>query len=77
MKEQMNLELSSYLKMLRTKYNLSQADIADKLGITRQCYTNWEREPIKLDLEKLIKIGKVMDEDILIFFNLYIAKRHI
>ena len=74
MKEKINDELSYYLKFLRFKNNLSQQCVADKLKITRQTYTNWEMNPIKLDLQQLIEIGQVMDEDILIFFENYIAK---
>lgn len=72
--EELNEKLSIYLKMLRVKHSLSQEAIADKLGITRQCYTLWESKPIKLDLDQLIKIGNAMEEDILIFFNDYAAK---
>ena len=74
MKEQLNSELSDYLKLLRFKNKISQEEISDKLNITRQCYTNWENNPIKLDLGQLIEIGKVMNEDILIFFENHIAK---
>ena len=73
MKEQLNSELSDYLKLLRFKNKISQEEISDKLNITRQCYSNWENNPIKLDLEQLIEIGKVMNEDILIFFENHIA----
>ena len=74
MKAQVNSELSNYLKMLRVKNGLSQEAIADKLCITRQCYTSWENNPIKLSLSQLIAIGDAMGEDILNFFNKYIAK---
>lgn len=74
MKEQLNKELSEYLKLLRFKNKISQEEISDKLNITRQCYTNWENNPIKLDLGQLIEIGNVLNEDILIFFEDYIAK---
>ena len=73
MKEQLNSELSDYLKLLRFKNKISQEEISDKLSITRQCYSNWENNPIKLDLEQLIEIGNVMNEDILIFFENHIA----
>ncbi len=74
MKEQLNNELSEYLKSLRFKKKVSQEDIANKLKITRQCYTKWENNPIKLSLNQLIEIGIVLNEDVLIFFNTYIAK---
>lgn len=76
MKEQLNSDLSIYLKMLRVKHSLSQEEIADKLEVSRQCYYLWEKNPIKLDVEQLVKIGEAMDEDIFIFFNEYVAKSH-
>lgn len=74
MKEKINNDLSEYLRLLRFKNKLSQEEIAKKLNITRQSYANWENNPIKLDLSQLLEIGNVMNEDILIFFNNYIAK---
>lgn len=77
MKEQINKDLSEYLKLLRFKKKISQQEIADKLKVSRQCYTNWENNPIKISLDQLIEIGEVIDEDTLIFFNSYIAKSNI
>lgn len=77
MKEQINEALSEYLKLLRFKNKISQESIANKLKVTRQCYTNWEKNPIKLNLDQLIEIGIVIDEDVLIFFKDYIAKSNI
>lgn len=74
MKNKLNNELSEYIKLCRFKKKVSQLDIANKLNISRQAYTNWENNPIKLDLDKLIDIGSAIGEDILIFFNNYIAK---
>lgn len=76
MKEKINDELSAYLKWLRYKKKISQKDIAEMLGVTRQTYTIWEKNPIKLDLSQLIEIGIAIDEDVLIFFENYIAKRN-
>lgn len=70
----LNYELSEYIKLLRFKSKLSQEETASKLKITRQCYANWENNPIKLDLDKLEKIGKVFNSDIFIFFNEYVAE---
>lgn len=75
--QELNKDLSIYLKMLRVKHSLSQEELANKLGISRQCYTSWESNPIKLDLNQLIKIGESMGEDILIFFNEYVAKSNV
>lgn len=74
MKNDINFELSEYIKLLRFKAKLSQEDLANKLNITRQMYQKWEAEPIKLNLVKLIEIGNACNENILIFFNEYVAK---
>lgn len=73
MKEKLNYELSEHLKLCRFKKKLTQDDIAKKLNTTRQTYSQWENNPIKLDLDKLLDIGKVMNEDMIIFFKNYIA----
>jgi transcriptional regulator with XRE-family HTH domain len=73
MKEKINNELSEYLKYLRFKNKLSQENVAEKLGITRQAYSLWENNPIKLDLGQLFEVGNAMNENILIFFENYIA----
>lgn len=74
MEDKLNNDLSEYLKFLRFKNKLSQENIAKKLGITRQCYSLWELKPTKLRLDQLIEIGLVMNENILFFFENYIAK---
>lgn len=76
MKSNLNQELSSYLKLLRFKSKVSQEEISKRLGVTRQTYSNWERKPIKLDLEDLVKIGDAIGEDVLIFFDSYVAERN-
>lgn len=76
MKEELNTELSDYLKLLRFKNKVNQEAVAEKLGITRQTYTIWESNPIKLDLGQLIEIGVALNENVLIFFESYIAKRN-
>ena len=76
-KQEFNEELSDYIRLLRLKYRKSQEDMANLLGITRNSYSKWERNPISLSLETLLKIGDVLDENILIFFQNYVAKSNI
>lgn len=73
-KEKLNKDLSDYLKLIRFKCKYSQDEISEKLNVTRQTYTNWENNPIKLELFKLIEIANLMNDDILIFFKEYVAK---
>lgn len=75
MNKDLNFELSEHIKLLRFKTKLSQEEVAKRLNITRQAYSSWENNPIKLDIETLLKIGVVLNEEnILNFFNLYVAK---
>lgn len=75
-KYEFNLELSDYIRLLRLKYRKSQEDMGKLLGVSRNTYAIWERKPISLSLDTLIKIGDALDENILIFFNRYVAKRN-
>lgn len=70
----LNQQLSDYIKLLRFKEKKSQDYVAGKLGISRNTYGIWENNPISLSLENLIKIGNVLDDDILYFFKIYVAK---
>lgn len=70
----LNDSLSEYIRLLRLKNKLSQEDVANKLKVSRYTYSKWESNPVRLDLDKLEKIGNVLDSDIFIFFNEYVAK---
>ena len=43
---------------LRKSRNLSQVDIAKKLGVSKQTVSNWENNNILPSIEMLIKISK-------------------
>lgn len=45
------------LKELRNEIGLSQAAVAEQLGITQQAYANYEREVRQPDLEMLLKLS--------------------
>lgn len=77
MLKNINDELSDYLKLIRFKHKKSQEDIAKDLNITRNTYGAWENNPISLSIETLNKIANVMNEDIIIFFEEYVAKRNL
>ena len=49
------------LKKLRNKMELSQAAVAEKLGITQQAYANYERGARHPDLEMLIKLSALFN----------------
>jgi DNA-binding XRE family transcriptional regulator len=52
------------LRKFRTERNLTCQEIADTLGVSRSCYTHWERgeAPISLHAEAAIKNWKIMVE---------------
>lgn len=68
-KDEVNSQLSDYIRLMRQKHKLSQEELATKLNVTRQCYQNWEYNPTKLSLDQLIQIGAILGENILLFFD--------
>ncbi len=72
--ENLNQELSDYIKLMRFKKKMSQDDVAEILKISRNTYGTWENNPMALSLETLIKVFAVFEEDILYFFKSYVAK---
>jgi transcriptional regulator with XRE-family HTH domain len=51
----------------RTAAGLSQAEVAQKLGITQTAYADWERHPVALrpdQIEKLTEILKIAVEQL-------------
>lgn len=44
------------LEGLRISYNLTQKQLADKLGVTKQTVSNWENDNILPSIETLMRI---------------------
>ncbi len=44
------------LKKLRLAHKLKQTDLADRIGVTKQCISNWENENIMPSLEMVKKL---------------------
>ena len=55
------MDLGKKLKELRFSYNLTQTDLAIKLGISRVNYTRYENGKVNPDYETLIKIADFYD----------------
>lgn len=55
----MNLEIASRLAALRKENNLSQEGLAEKLGISRQAVSKWERAEASPDTDNLIALAKL------------------
>lgn len=55
----MNLEIASRLVALRKENKLSQEALAEKLGISRQAVSKWERAEASPDTDNLIALAKL------------------
>ncbi len=47
------------LKELRTEKNVTQQEIADKIGVSRKVYANWENEINQPDLKMLSSLADI------------------
>lgn len=62
------MRFSNKLSKLRKNNNLSQEQLADKLGVSRQAVSKWESGLTYPDMEKIIQLCKLLDcnlEDLL------------
>ena len=55
----MNIEIANRLVELRKKSGLSQEDLSEKLGISRQAVSKWERAEASPDTDNLICLAKL------------------
>lgn len=53
------MNLGENIYRLRTEKNLSQGDLADALGVSRQSVSKWENNSAVPELEKLVKMAQV------------------
>ena len=55
----MNIEVAERLVKLRKEKGLSQEELADKLGISRQAVSKWERAEASPDTDNLIMLARL------------------
>ena len=60
----MNIEIANRLLTLRKQFNLSQEDLAARLGISRQAVSRWERAEASPDTDNLIALSKLYNVSI-------------
>lgn len=50
--------LNHRLRALRQARNMSQVDLAKRLGVTKQSVSNWENDNIQPSIEMLVKLAR-------------------
>ncbi len=55
----MNIETANRLLQYRKKYNLSQEELASRIGVSRQAVSKWERAEASPDTDNLILLADI------------------
>ena len=58
------MSIGERISELRKELNLSQGDLAQSLGITRQAVSKWENDLAIPDALKMIQLADILDTDI-------------
>lgn len=53
--------LNERIRELRVAAGLSQVELADKLGVSKQSVSNWENDNIQPSIEMLVKIARIFN----------------
>ena len=56
-----NMDFGKKLKELRLSFSLTQAELAQKIGVSRVNYTRYENGKVRPDYETLINIADFYD----------------
>ena len=51
--------LNENIKKFRVANSLSQVELAKKLGVSKQCVSNWENDNVVPSIDMLIKIARL------------------
>ena len=51
--------LNENIKKFRIANSLSQVELAKKLGVSKQCVSNWENDNVVPSIDMLIKIARL------------------
>ncbi|MBR2431582.1 MAG: helix-turn-helix transcriptional regulator, partial [Clostridia bacterium] len=55
----MNIETANRLYQYRKSNNLSQEELAERIGVSRQAVSKWERAEASPDTDNLIMLAKI------------------
>ena len=58
------MNLADNLKKIRKENNLSQEDLADKLGVSRQSVSKWESKQAYPEMDKVLQLCKMFNLNI-------------
>ena len=58
------MNLGDKLYKLRTDRNMSQGDLADTLGVSRQSISKWETNSSVPELDRLVKLSEIFNVSI-------------
>ncbi len=50
--------LNERIKELRQSFGISQVALANDLGVSKQCVSNWENDNVQPSIEMLVKLAK-------------------
>ncbi|MEE0859795.1 MAG: helix-turn-helix domain-containing protein [Acutalibacteraceae bacterium] len=60
----MNIEIANRLCNLRKEHNMSQEQLAEKIGVSRQAVSKWERGEASPDTDNLIALAQIYNVSI-------------
>ncbi len=62
----MDEKITEKLIKLRKEHNLSQEQLADELGVSRQAVSKWERGEASPDTDNLIALARIYDTSLVV-----------
>ena len=61
------MNLSENLKKIRKQHNLSQEQLAEKLGVSRQSVSKWESNQAYPEMDKMLQICQIFN--LMVYFH--------
>ena len=69
------MSLTEKIHQLRKQHNMSQEQLAGKLGISRQAVSKWESGQSMPDTDKIIQLSKIFNEHQIIYLKMRIPAK--